>query len=188
WFSALRRVVTPGGGLAASSSELTVRVMVEGTVRSSRPSRTRARAVGRRAGRRAGPGAGLGRGLDAETSRRRSGSRDAMGRYPSASVWRLRPVGSAPRRCAKGRAPACEIELPIATEKKPTNLARSPGSAAFPLLETRLRRADSRNRIRERLSRTKNPGNHAVSSEGLLAYRLPSFARASLNNCHPKDR
>jgi hypothetical protein len=78
--------------------------------------------------------------------------------------------------------------LPIATEKKPTNLARSPNSTAFFLLETHLCRADSRNRIRERLSRTKNPGNHAVSSEGLEASRLPSFAITGLNNCHPEDR
>ena len=75
-----------------------------------------------------------------------------------------------------------ETGVPIATEKKTTNLARGPGSTAFSLLETRLRGADSRNRIRERLSRIKNPRNHVVSPEGLGASRLPSFARWPLNS------
>jgi hypothetical protein len=77
--------------------------------------------------------------------------------------------------------------LPIATEKKPTNLARSPDSAAFSLLETRLRRADSRRRIRERLSRTKNTRDHEAAPESLGASRLPSFSITGLNNCHPED-
>src|SRR5262249_55367470 len=70
--------------------------------------------------------------------------------------------------------------VPIATEKKPTNLVWDPSSTAFCLLETRLRRADSRKRIRERLSRTKDSGDQAVSPEVLGASRLPSFARAFL--------
>src|SRR5436190_2485772 len=51
------------------------------------------------------------------------------------------------------------IGLPIAGEKKTTNLVYGPGSNAISLLETRLRWAESRNLIRECLSRTKNLGN-----------------------------
>jgi hypothetical protein len=47
--------------------------------------------------------------------------------------------------------------VPIAREKKTTNLVWDPSSTAFCLLETRLRGAESRNRIRERLSRIKSP-------------------------------
>ena len=81
-----------------------------------------------------------------------------------------------------------EHGLQIVTEKKTTNLARGLGSTAFFLLETRLRGPDSRNRIREYLSRSKSPRNQAVSPEPLGASRLPSFARAALNTCHPEDR
>jgi hypothetical protein len=65
------------------------------------------------------------------------------------------------------------LGVPTATEKKTTNLVCGSSSTAFSLLETRLRRADSRNRIRERLSRTKDPGDDEVSPEGLGASRLP---------------
>ena len=84
--------------------------------------------------------------------------------------------------------PATQVGLPIATEKKNNELGSWPRFQGLFLLETRLRGADSRNRIRERLSRIKNLRNHAVSSEGLEDSRLPSFARADPNNCHPEDR
>ena len=67
--------------------------------------------------------------------------------------------------------------LPIATQKKTTNLARGPSSTMFRLLETRLRGLDSRTHIQERLSRIKSQRNHTVSPEGLGASRLPSFGR-----------
>ena len=59
---------------------------------------------------------------------------------------------------------ASRLGLPIATEKKTTNLVRGPGSTAFCLLETRLRWADSRNRIRGRLSRIKIPRDLAIAT------------------------
>src|SRR5262249_1434014 len=49
------------------------------------------------------------------------------------------------------------IGLPIATEKKPTNLVSGPSSNAISLLKTRLRGAKSRNLIRECLSRIEIP-------------------------------
>src|SRR5271157_4817311 len=52
--------------------------------------------------------------------------------------------------------------VPIATEKKTTNLARGPSSTAVFLLETRLRAVDSRSHIPERLSRIKKLRNHVV--------------------------
>ena len=67
-------------------------------------------------------------------------------------------------------------------------LVGDPGSTAFFLLETGICGVDSRNRIRERLSRTEDAGNHAVSPESLGASRLPSFVRTWLNNCHSEDR
>ncbi len=54
--------------------------------------------------------------------------------------------------------------LPIATEQKTTNLVRGSRSTAVCLLETRLRWADSRNLIRERLSRIKIPRDLAVAT------------------------
>ena len=71
------------------------------------------------------------------------------------------------------------LGVPIATEKKTTNLARGPSSTAVFLLETRLRGPDSRNCIRERLSITRNPRKRLVSPESLKASRLPSFARTA---------
>src|SRR5262249_1817300 len=47
--------------------------------------------------------------------------------------------------------------VPIVAEKKTTNLVWDPSSAAFCLLETRLRGEESRNRIREWLSIIKFP-------------------------------
>ena len=55
----------------------------------------------------------------------------------------------------------------IEAEKKTTNLVWDPSCTAFCLLETRLRGAEATTRIRERLSRTKNKGIHAVSPESL---------------------
>src|SRR5262245_66364005 len=107
-------------------------------------------------------------------SRVRRGRRSALHR-------RRRPQGRGARR-------AVQRGVPIVTEKNPTNLVWDPSSTSFFLLETRLRGAESRNRIRERLSRTGNPGNHAASPESLGASRLPSFAKAFLNRCHPEDR
>ncbi len=77
----------------------------------------------------------------------------------------------------KKRGRARPQGVPIATEQKTTNLARGPGFTAFRLLETRLRWADSRTCIRERLSRTESPQNRVVSPEGLGTPRLPSFTR-----------
>src|SRR4051812_2650057 len=71
-----------------------------------------------------------------------------------------------------------------ATEKKTTNLVCGSSSTAICLLETRLRRAESRNPIRERLSRIKIPRNLADATQGLGGSQKPSFARAE----HPRDR
>src|SRR5262249_50072654 len=111
-------------------------------------------------------------------------------RYPGTSTGqgRRRRWNSWPWLVPGIRAGWIQEGLPIATEKKTTNLARGPDFAAFSLLEIRLRGADSRKRIRERLSRTKNPGDREASPESLGTSRLPSFARASLNTCHPEDR
>jgi len=59
---------------------------------------------------------------------------------------------------------AHQLGVPIATEKKTTNLVCGPGSTAISLLETRLRWAESRNRIREWLSRIKIPQNLACAT------------------------
>ena len=72
-----------------------------------------------------------------------------------------------------------QVGVPIATEKKTTNLVRNPDSSVFCLLETRLRGPNSRSSIREWLSRIKSPRDHVVSPEGLEASRLPSFARTA---------
>src|SRR5262249_55126505 len=79
------------------------------------------------------------------------------------------PVAAEPRQPLAQRgagrevaADELEVGVPIVTEKKPTNLVRGPGSTVFFLLETRLRGLDSRNRLREYLSRTKGPRNPAV--------------------------
>ena len=53
--------------------------------------------------------------------------------------------------------------VPIAAEKKTTNLVRSPEFPASELLETRLGLPDSRRPMRERLSRTRNPGDSGSS-------------------------
>jgi hypothetical protein len=55
----------------------------------------------------------------------------------------------------------------IAAEQKTTHLVWDPSCTAFCLLETRLRGAEATTRIRERLSRIKNKGIHAVSPESL---------------------
>jgi hypothetical protein len=54
---------------------------------------------------------------------------------------------------------AINLGLPIAGEKKTTNLVYGPSSNTISLLETRLRGAESRNLIRECLSRIEIPRN-----------------------------
>src|SRR5262249_29610788 len=72
--------------------------------------------------------------------------------------------GPVSNRHAVGRGRGCLIGVPIATEKKTTNLGRSPGISAFWLLETRLERLNSRSLIRECLSRIQIPRNPAIAA------------------------
>jgi hypothetical protein len=69
------------------------------------------------------------------------------------------------------------LRVPIVAEKKTTNLVRGHGFTVFRLLETRLREADSRKRIREWLSRAGSRRNRVVSPQDVGTSRLPSFAR-----------
>jgi hypothetical protein len=76
-------------------------------------------------------------------------------------VGRVEMLDRLIERCDR-RAWVRRVGVPIAMEKKTTNLARGPSFAAFCLLETRLRGADSRISIQERLSRTQSPRNRVA--------------------------
>src|SRR6516164_10581388 len=69
----------------------------------------------------------------------------AQFRGPCASLGHARPI--------------VEHGVPIVAEKKTTNLVYGPSSKTISLLETRLRGAESRNLIRECLSRIEIPRN-----------------------------
>ena len=60
--------------------------------------------------------------------------------------------------------------LPISAEQETTNLNCGPGSRVFCLLEIRLRGAESRNRIQERLSRTESAQGRVVPPQGSLDF------------------
>ena len=59
---------------------------------------------------------------------------------------------------------AAQDGVPIATEKKTTNLVPSPRISAVRLLKTRLQLLDSRKPIQERLSRIKIPQNLVIAA------------------------
>ena len=90
------------------------------------------------------------------------------------------PLGSEARRevvqhvaaLLAARGHHAQHGVPIVTAKKTTNLVQDPSSTAYFLLETRLCAVDSRNRIRERLSRTEDAGNRAVSPESLKGFSI----------------
>jgi hypothetical protein len=56
-----------------------------------------------------------------------------------------------------------EYFWPLATDQEATNSVPDPCPVTFGLLETRLRRSDSRSRIRERVSRIKYPRNRGAA-------------------------
>jgi hypothetical protein len=72
-----------------------------------------------------------------------------------------------------------EDGVPIATEKKATNLVRDPGFTVSELLETRSWPSDSRKPIREWLSRTPNSRDRVDSPQNLVDSRKPSIARVA---------
>ena len=76
-------------------------------------------------------------------------------------AWRLPCWGATAKRKPPSKKP---LGVPIATEKKTTNLVPSPRISAVRLLKTRLQGLDSRRPIRERLSRIKIPQNLVIAA------------------------